>query len=220
MEYTYELLRRCNGLRFSCTIWRKRIEGIIKVADSFITLCYGDIQLGNLATAERTDYLYFDENLGDLPEDFEIVVRNPDTYDDWQVGDKVSSKSGVFTVLFRCGEVVALGTLDNRTLNGVYTRLELIQQGFSLILTDIEEEILKEKKVPEEEYIFKKYGAVLVRNTAAHCWQADVFLKYILELNHRTCTYKCINGTWNYCIPLNKETESLLGTDRPYKEEE
>ena len=214
MEYTYKLLRRCNGLRFSCTIHGKHTEGIIKVNDSFISLCYGDFVPGNLVNAERSDYIYLDTD-SELPDDFKIVVRNPKTYDDWQIGDRIIHRSDIFEVIFRCGQLVILETPDDRGFTAIYTRIELVQRGFRLILTDIEEKILREKEPAKKKYTFKRYDAVLVRDARENCWEADIFLKYYVELQFK---YECVRDIWAYCIPLNEDTESLLGTDKPYEE--
>lgn len=214
MEYTYELLRKCNGLRFSCTIHGKHTEGIIKVNDSFISLCYGDIVPGNLVNAERRDYIYLDTD-SELPDDFKIIVRDSNIYDDWQIGDKISVFEKIYIVIFRCGECVLIKTENDTALSTIYTNTELFRRGFRLILTDIEKKILKEQNPSEKKHTFKRYDAVLVRDARENCWEADIFIKYHAGFEFQ---YQCIRNIWAYCIPLTKDTEYLLDTNKPYKE--
>ena len=90
MEYNYELLRKCHGLRFRATIANKPQEGIIKVMSDGVMLCYGDEDPGFFATFGRRNTLSFSkETSAILPSDFKILPRDPETYKDWQVGDVI-----------------------------------------------------------------------------------------------------------------------------------
>lgn len=150
MEYKYELLRKCHGLRFRATLSGKREEGIIKVGEDCITLCYGAKDLGRLFIFERSKTLSFTEqSFGALPIDFEIVPRDPETYQDWQVGDKIIRNADVCIVVLRCGEVVLFKYREAdrfRCYGCPYTCEELFRDGYRLVLTDIEEQIIEEKK--------------------------------------------------------------------------
>ena len=77
--------------------------------------------------------------------DFEIVPRDPETYKDWQVGDLIwdsyeSGNNG--RIIFRSGDFVA-ADIDGCTC---YTCEELFDDGYRLILTDVEQQIIEEKK--------------------------------------------------------------------------
>lgn len=150
MKYTYEFLRKCHGLRFKATLNNKPQEGIIKVMRDCVMLCYGDEDYGRLSTFERRDTLSFSEaTFRILPSDFEIVPRDPETYKDWQVGDKIIRNDRVNVVIFRCGEVVLYKDHNNRCSACPYTCEELSDRGYRLVLTDIEKQILEERKKEE-----------------------------------------------------------------------
>lgn len=149
MEYTYEFLRKCHGLRFRATICNKPQEGVIKVTSEGVMLCYGEEYPGYLVTFGRRDSLSFSEQTFPiLPSDFDIVPRVPETYKDWQIGDKICRNGVVYIVIFRCGELV-LYKDENESCGSPYTCKELFVQGYRLVLTDIERQIIEEKKKPE-----------------------------------------------------------------------
>ena len=155
MEYTYEFLKKCHGLRFRATILKEHVEGIVKADDSPIILCYGKETLGNPDYFTRSKRVY----LGDAQRfelmfgDFEIVPRDPDTYKDWHVGDKIAkySRGKHREVIFRSGEVVIYKIPTNEEALGPYTCRELFEKGFRLILTDIEKQIIEASKKSEWE---------------------------------------------------------------------
>ena len=150
MEYTYEFLRKCHGLRFSATISNKPQEGVIKVTSEGVILCYGEEDPGYLVTFGRRDTLSFSEQtFSILPSDFEIVPRDPKTYMDWQVGDKILDYDGFpHEVIFRCGEMMVFKDTEGSayspfTCEGAFSR------DFRLVLTDIERQIIEERKKAE-----------------------------------------------------------------------
>lgn len=160
MEYNYELLRKCHGLRFRATIANKPQEGVIKVTSEGVMLCYGDEDPGYLVTFGRRDTLSFsNETFAILPSDFEIVPRDPETYKDWQVGDRMSmpgsdNDNNYTIIIFRAGELVVFKrpTGDGRWEGySPYTCEELFERGWRLILTDIEKQIIEERKKAEWE---------------------------------------------------------------------
>lgn len=218
MQYTYEFLRKCHGLRFRATIDDKQEEGIIKVAPNTIELCYGEPNPGNLMTFERWRVLNVCEDAFNyLPKDFEIVPRDPETYTDWQIGDKiiVDKDEEVRSVIFRCGEVVLFKDSKDRCCPCPYTCKEFYDDGYRLVLTDVEKEVLEEKKCVEDTpkpYEFKKGEPVMVRNYDGF-WEIKVFtkmqdgrFKYMVTTNGvDECGYR-------QCIPYNEETMHLLGT--------
>lgn len=301
MEYTYEFLRKCHGLRFKATINNKPQEGIIKVMSDCIMFCLGDEDYGRLFTFQRRDTLSLSaESFRLLPSDFEIVPRDPDTYKDWQVGDKIIRNNIENAIIFRCGGVVLYKDHNNRCSACPYTCEEIYDKGYRLVLTDAEKQILEEHKKEEWEpqdgdicfiesltphviiykenkngyvrsyadfclnndhiydfvfetcriddikkcrpateqekhwlfnalagagkkwnaerkrlesiapvpYKLRKFEPVLVRDKADQSWGCDVYLKP----GNMTYPYECANGLWRLCIPLNEDTEHLLGT--------
>lgn len=52
---------------------------------------------------------------------------------------------------------------------------------------------------------FKPFDKVLVRDGNMEYWDADLFSSYHDE-------FHCFRGSWEQCIPFNKDTEHLLGT--------
>ena len=83
--------------------------------------------------------------------DFDIVPRDPETYKDWQVGDKVHYPNGDNDiVIFRSGELVVLAddfTEENSDVTAVNTCSQLFDRREGrLVLTDIEQKIIEGKK--------------------------------------------------------------------------
>lgn len=88
--------------------------------------------------------------------EFEIVPRDPETYRDWQVGDSLLnediSSSGELPdgrVIFRSGEFVVIADWQGNA--SPYTCDELYDEGYRLVLTDIEKLIIEERKKAEWE---------------------------------------------------------------------
>ena len=84
--------------------------------------------------------------------DFEIIPRDPETYKDWQVGDKIAActddKGG--EVIFRSGKLVICKDKNDGRAAGPYTCEELFEdEDFRLVLTDIEKQIIEERKKSE-----------------------------------------------------------------------
>lgn len=60
----------------------------------------------------------------------------------------------------------------------------------------------------EDEYNFKTFDKVLVRNALTNEWEPRLFGRYILTQFEPI--YKTIDGlVWNYCIPYNENTKPL-----------
>lgn len=60
----------------------------------------------------------------------------------------------------------------------------------------------------KKEYPFKPFDKVLVRNNEAQEWKASFFSHII------NGKIKCIDFFYNQCIPYNKETKHLVGTNQ------
>lgn len=149
MEYTYEFLRNCHGLRFRATICNKPQEGVIKVTSEGVILCYGEEDPGYLVTFGRRDSLSFSEQtFSILPNDFEIVPRDPEKYTDWQVGDMISKFNENNKIVFRGGDLVFFKAPSGEA-SGAFTYRELFEAGYRLVRTDVEKQIIEERKKPE-----------------------------------------------------------------------
>ena len=158
MKYTYEFLRKCHGLRFKATRYESNIEGIVKVEKSDdVTLCYGNEMLGNADHFHRSECTVITPGYGLDRADitgFEIVPRDPDTYKDWQVGDVFISNDRKHIILFRCGEVVTYKERGSIYCSALYTCDELFNSGCRLVLTDIEKQIIEERKPQDGDVCF------------------------------------------------------------------
>lgn len=222
MEYTYEFLRKCHGLRFKAERNGNDIEGIIKVEKDGIALFYGEDTLDNFDYFHRECGVRLVSATGfdwRGVSDFEIVPRDPETYKDWQVGDRIIEDSICRSVIFRCGEVVLFRHSNGNCCGGPYTCEELYNLGYRLVLTDIEKQIIEEQEKAERKpHEFREYDPVLVRDKDGQKWNLYAFEKYI---EGKKCPYVCKGGVgWRQCIPYNEETKHLLGTTGYYEEGE
>ncbi len=143
----------------------------------------------------------------------EIIPRDPETYTDWKVGDKVVNiKHGdIYTIAAVVGNAAVL-TMDA----GDYTALtttDALTKYHKLVLTDYEQELLNAKG--QGVCPFKEGDKVLVRDSDTY-WKFDVFLNYEADTSY---PYECNGNEYEKCIPLNEHTWKLLGTTDEYKEE-
>lgn len=84
--------------------------------------------------------------------DFEIVPRDPETYSDWQVGDRVCEdehRNACYEVIFRSGELVVFKDWNNWASNPMTCSEAFTRFGMRLVLTDIERQIIEERKKTE-----------------------------------------------------------------------
>ena len=144
MKYNYELLLKCNGLRFKAVIFNAPQEGVVRVEDGCVYLCYGaETYRPDRYNRRRVVKVAAEGGLTEgCIEHLEIVPRDPDTYTDFQVGDRLfAPHHPVMEVAFRSGEVVALKGLANGRVvgSGLRTCRELFEDGYRLVPTNIEE---------------------------------------------------------------------------------
>lgn len=219
MKYDFS---RCNNLQFKAKgdggIVR---EGFLKVSSSGTVYVYYSNEnkiFNHFLQIEFDGYhgIFTDATkFGEWAEnhDLEIVPRDPETYTDWKVGDRVEFKdSGDFyTIVAKLGEVVFL--LDKYNYISTLSTIN-IQKKFRLVLTDYEQDLLNDKK--EKDCPIKYGDRVLVRDYDTS-WHFDVFHCY---KEGKTYPYECAVGLYEQCIPLNEHTWKLLGTMDEYKEEE
>ena len=69
----------------------------------------------------------------------------------------------------------------------------------------------------KNQFEFKPFDQVLVRDSEQGIWKAGIFSHYEKESN---MPYICIGSFYTQCIPYNEETAHLIGTNKPYKEPE
>ena len=70
---------------------------------------------------------------------------------------------------------------------------------------------LDKQEIKNLDYFFKPFEKVICRDTERNEWIADIYShKLSKESSYK---YMCIGGMWDICIPYNKYTNSLIGTD-------
>lgn len=163
------------------------------------------------------------ENIEDFSEwaekhDLEIVPRDPETYTDWKVGDKVISNKGnhVDTIIAVLGKAIVLVRDAEVPITGLTTAANLTKYD-KLILTDYEQELLAAQE--KEKCPFREGDKVLVRDYDSSEWRFAIFASYNKDSEE---PYKMKSSLLSYrqCISLNEHTWRLLGTTDEYKEEE
>ena len=145
-------LTKCNNCRFRAKVDGKEKTGSIQVIDGCIKFWFDHHNELNDIIHHTVHLEYYRlHGIGDFFDDFEIVPRDPETYKDWQVGDKVHYPNGDNDiVIFRSGELVVLAdnfTEENSDVTAVNTCSQLFdRRDGRLVLTDIEQQIIEEKK--------------------------------------------------------------------------
>lgn len=149
--------------------------------------------------------------------DLEIIPRDPETYTDWKVGDKVihNINNQVYTILAVLGEAIILSKDSKLSITALATA-DAITKYNKLVLTDYEQELIHAEQEKKKECPFKEGDKVLVRDSDTS-WRFDVFGYYEEDSRY---PYVCKGSEYKQCIPLNEHTWKLLGTTDEYKEEE
>lgn len=218
MKYDFT---RCDNLQFKAKVQGIERKGYLKILNkenvymfysdgekAFDTSLQFEYTLCNESFSNMMDFNLWAENY-----DLEIIPRDPETYTDWKVGDRVMDKETgcIYTIAAKLGDIVFLLN-DNNAVTSTCTAM--LTKYYTLILTDYEQELLKAQ---EEKCPFKNGDRVLVRDNDDAPWQHDIFYFYEEESSHPYC---CQKGQVKQCIPLNEHTWQLLGTMDEYKEEE
>ena len=210
-------LTKCNNCRYKAMIDGEEDYGYICVKKGGHAFLYSDkkeIYVAVWNSDERVINGTLDRNVTN----FEIIPRDPETYKDWQVGDTVKNPDAVCyigRVIFVSGDFVAIET-DGHCV--CYTREELFNEGYRLVLTDIEKQIIEERK--PKPYEFRKGEPVLVRNFINEPWELSAFIEK--DDKRVKAGYPFGSGPkyrFNICLPYNKKTMYLLGTTEDYNEE-
>ena len=146
-------LTKCINLRYKAKIGDHHVIGRIGFdEDGYVVLLHNGVKPWRGNSVEEIMTIHG-------MEDFEIVPRDPETYKDWQVGDviynlddegnPVSGEDEMCRVIFRSGELVAIAenySAEEADINGCYTCSQLFREGWRLVLTDIEQQIIEGKK--------------------------------------------------------------------------
>ena len=142
-------LLKYKGKEFQATINGITVEGKIQVEDEKVYLCQNkrdgspcDDKLGYDYSWEVGTGSEFGLRDNDVT-DFKLIDINPETYKDWQVGDKIYTDSLSGEVIFRSGEFVVFKDDENRASNN-YTCDELFDNDWRLyIKPEKSEEIIE-----------------------------------------------------------------------------
>ena len=213
MEYD---LKKCNNLNFKLA---SGLSGFIKVSPKGNGYLYQHDKLWDINAMmqvplfwKSVDSAAFNSFAHDS--ELSIVPRDPETYTDWKVGDRVRCMSGaevVYDIAAKLDEVVFLSKNHSQILT---LPINILVRDFKLILTDYEQELIHAQE--KKECPFKEGDKVLVRDSDTS-WKFDVFQNY----EENACySYECLGSEYEQCIPLNEHTWKLLGTKDEYKEEE
>lgn len=209
-------LKKCNNLNFKLA---SGLSGFIKVSPKGDCYLYQHDKLWDVnAMMQKPRFWKSVESaaFNSFAQDSElsIVPRDPETYTDWKVGDKVISKIGnkINTINAMLGNAIVL-VRDAEVPITILTSVDDLTRYNKLILTDYEQELIHAQD--KKECPFKEGDKVLVRD-ADTSWKFDIFQNY----EENACySYECLGSEYEQCIPLNEHTWQLLGTTDEYKEE-
>lgn len=211
--------KKCNNLNFKL---ESGLSGFIKSAPNGDVYLYLNLYnwepitmtmmhvLWKTVKAEAFDAFVEDSGLS-------IVPRDPETYKDWKVGDKVISNTGnkINTINAMLGKAIVL-VRDAEFPITILTTDDDLTRCNKLVLTDYEQELIQAEQGKKKECPFKEGDKVLVRDSDTS-WKFDIFQNY----EENACySYECLGSEYEQCIPLNEHTWKLLGTTDEYKEEE
>lgn len=216
---TYDVTK-CNNLNFKLA---SGLSGFMKVSPKGDCYLYQNDEYWDINTMmlnprfwRAVESAAFDSFVEDS--ELQIVPRDPETYTDWKVGDKVISNKGnqVNTLIAVLGKAIVLVRDDGAPITGLTTADSLTKYD-KLILTDYEQELLAEQE--KEKCPFREGDKVLVRDYDSSEWRFAIFASYNKDSKE---PYKMKSSLLSYrqCLPLNEHTWRLLGTTDEYKEEE
>lgn len=222
MKYDFS---KCNNLQFKAKVQGIEKKGYLKVLHGenvyrFFTdsekVFDASLQLEYPLCESFTNIMDF--NLWAENHELEIIPRDPETYNDWKVGDKVihNKNNQVFTILAVLGEAIILSKDSELSITALATA-DAITKYNKLVLTDYEKELIHAQELEKKkECPFKDGDKVLARDSDTS-WRFDVFGYYEEDSRY---PYVCKGSEYELCLPLNEHTWKLLGTTDEYKEEE
>lgn len=221
----YDILK-CNNLRYKYS----DEYGTVKVHEEMIVLISDRTELLNSGNIERiiAENFYSAEDFYAYMHDtdFEIIPRDPDTYTDFQVGDKVrmpiledeeKSDTTVYEVAARINDVIFLAnSLGVQVINTCKATKA------KLILTEYELE-LANGKFPKN--ISLEMGdIILVRGfKTKNIWIVAKWDESSYYDNKEGCYVVTAIDNWSIpaedIIPYNEKTYKLVGTNKDYNPE-
>lgn len=213
--------KKCNNLNFKLA---SGVSGFIKSAPNGDVYLYQNFCNWDPSTMTMMPVFWKTvraEAFDSFVEDSELLIvpRDPETYKDWKVGDKVISNTGnkINTINAMLGKAIVL-VRDAEVPITILTSADDLTKYNKLLLTDYEKELIHAQELEEKkkECPFKEGDRVLARNSDT-VWWFDVMHDY---KGNAIYPYECITGAYEQCIPLNEHTWKLLGTMDKYKEEE
>lgn len=213
--------KKCNNLNFKLA---SGVSGFIKSAPNGDVYLYQNFCNWDPSTMTMMPVFWKTvraEAFDCFVEDSELLIvpRDPETYKDWKVGDKVISNTGnkINTINAMLGKAIVL-VRDAEVPITILTSADDLTKYNKLLLTDYEQELIRAEQEKKKECPFKEGDRVLARDEEDTSWEFDEFVSYDGESLY---PYDCIkNGPYKQCIPLNEHTWQLLGTMDEYKEEE
>lgn len=193
-------LTKCNNCRFRAVVDGNKVAGRIEKSKLGFIVKGGEwfgcvISLGELDSLMRGERILLN-NGNFYVVDFEIVPRDPETYQDWQVGDKLCEDEHEDTyceVIFRSGEVVIVKYLNNYASDPMTCYEAFAKFGLRLVLTDIEKQIIEEKK----KYEPQDGDICFVKTAAGNCF---IFIKRDHKPDEEIHSYACFDtNLWTLC---------------------
>jgi hypothetical protein len=225
MKYDFT---RCNNLQFKAKDDGGKVrEGFLKVSSGGTVYVYYSNEnkiFDHFLQIEVDGYhgIFTDATkFGEWAEhhELEIIPRDPDTYKDWKVGDRVihNEMRRITYIAAKLGDIVFLLDKNDYTVSSPCSTVQLTKY-FTLLLTDYEKELIHAQELEEKkkECQFKEGDRVLVRDDENQTWEYDVFVEYCRGSEY---PYGSRDQAFKQCIPLNEHTWQLLGTTDEYKEE-
>lgn len=220
MNYDFS---QCNNLRWEydgltgiCRIY-KNDSGQNRISFCRFQTNYEGFRKMYVYTAYLLDNITESNKDDDMLKRVKIVPRDPRTYTDWQVGDKVKILDNDLETIVEVGARInnIVICFNSRGYWGTYTCDELFNM-VELVLTDYERTLIQ---VPK--YVFNQCDKVLCRfdkHSEDEIWH---YGKYYGASDSDSYPYSVTmdNGmTYNYCecIPYNEDTWQLLGTKEDY----
>ena len=143
----------------------------------------------------------------------EITPREPETYNDWKVGDNIMGKYNNDKLVIKAivNDIIFVNSTIVVTTS-LFPSI-FIDENYKLILTDYEQEILEAQGEKKTEFSFKEGDKVLVKDEDGSVWFFDIFDRFEEDKDH---PYYCSRNVYKRCIPLNEKTWKLLGTTDEY----